>query len=77
MKKFNIKFYQHRKIFFCISLGLFVIGLLCNLIFGVELDIDFRDGCLLLRLHFADRRDWQLCHGCNSNPPDDQVAVPV
>ena len=47
MKKFNIKFYQHRKIFFCISLGLFVIGLLCNLIFGVELDIDFRGGALV------------------------------
>lgn len=47
MKKFNIKFYQHRKIFFCISLGLFVVGLLCNLIFGAELDIDFRGGALV------------------------------
>ena len=47
MKKFNIKFYQHRKIFFGISLGLFVIGLLCNLLFGAELDISFRGGALV------------------------------
>lgn len=47
MKKFNIKFYQHRKIYFGISLGLFVIGLLFNLIFGAELDIDFRGGALI------------------------------
>ena len=47
MKKFKIKFYQHRKIYFGISLGLFVIGLLFNLIFGVELDINFRGGALI------------------------------
>lgn len=47
MKKFSIKFYQHRKIYFGISLGLFIIGLLFNLIFGAELDIDFRGGALV------------------------------
>lgn len=47
MKKFNIKFYQHRKIFFGISLGLFAIGLIFNLIFGTELDINFRGGALI------------------------------
>ena len=47
MKKFNIKFYQHRKIYFAISLGLFAIGLIFNLIFGTELDIDFRGGALV------------------------------
>lgn len=47
MKKFNIKFYQHRKIYFAISLGLFAIGLIFNLIFGTELDINFRGGALV------------------------------
>ncbi len=47
MKKFNIKFYQHRKIFFGISLGLFAIGLIFNLLFGTELDINFRGGALV------------------------------
>ncbi len=47
MKKFNIKFYQHRKIYFAISLGLFANGLIFNLIFGVELDINFRGGALV------------------------------
>lgn len=47
MKKFKIKFYQHRKIYFGISLGLLIIGLLFNLVFGVELDINFRGGALI------------------------------
>lgn len=47
MKKFNIKFYQHRKIYFAISLGLFAIGLIFNLVFGTELDINFRGGALV------------------------------
>lgn len=47
MKKFKIKFYQHRKIYFAISLGLFAIGLIFNLIFGTELDINFRGGALV------------------------------
>lgn len=47
MKKFNIKFYQHRKVYLTISLAIFAVGLLFNLIFGVELDIDFRGGALV------------------------------
>ena len=47
MKKFNIKFYQHRKIYILISLAIFAVGLLFNLIGGVELDINFRGGALV------------------------------
>ena len=35
MKKFNIKFYQHRKIYILISLAIFAVGLLFKLIAGV------------------------------------------
>lgn len=47
MKKFSIKFYQHRKIYIGISLAIFAVGMICNLIFGTELDIDFRGGALV------------------------------
>ncbi|HIY28992.1 MAG TPA: protein translocase subunit SecF, partial [Firmicutes bacterium] len=47
MKKFSIKFYQHRKIYIGISLAIFAVGIICNLIFGTELDIDFRGGALV------------------------------
>lgn len=47
MKKFSIKFYQHRKIYIGISLAIFAVGIICNFIFGTELDIDFRGGALV------------------------------
>lgn len=47
MKKFSIKFYQHRKIYIGISLAIFAVGIIFNLIFGTELDIDFRGGALV------------------------------
>ncbi len=46
MKK-DLNFIGKRKIFFCISLGIIAIGLLCNLIFGVNLDIQFKGGTIV------------------------------
>ncbi len=47
MKINNFDFIAKRKLFLWISIGLLVIGLACNLIMGVELDIDFKGGTLL------------------------------
>ena len=47
MKKFNIDFYKNRKIFFIISIALVAIGLICNVIFGVHLDIQFAGGAMI------------------------------
>ena len=47
MKTFNIKFYQNRKIFIGISVGLILIGLICNFIFGTQLDIQFKGGAVI------------------------------
>ena len=47
MKQFHIRFYENRKIFFAISLGIIAIGLIVNLIFGVQLDIQFSGGAML------------------------------
>lgn len=47
MKKFNIKFYENRKIYFGITIALFVIGIIFNIIFGTTLDIQFKGGAML------------------------------
>lgn len=47
MKTFNIDFYKNKKIFFIISIAVIVIGLLCNVIFGAQLDIQFAGGAMI------------------------------
>lgn len=47
MKTFQMRFYENRKIFFTISLGIMAIGLIFNIIFGVQLDIQFRGGAMI------------------------------
>ncbi len=42
-----IKFYEKRKIYFAISLSIFVIGIIALFINGVQLDIQFKGGALL------------------------------
>jgi len=47
MKKFNIHFYENRKIYFGISIAIMVIGLIFNIIFGTNLDIQFTGGAVI------------------------------
>ncbi|MBW7573669.1 protein translocase subunit SecF [Caproiciproducens faecalis] len=47
MRIFNIKFFENRKIFFGISLGIMAIGLIFNIIFGTQLDIQFTGGAVI------------------------------
>lgn len=47
MKTFKIGFYENRKIYFSISIGIMVIGLIFNLIFGTQLDIQFKGGAMI------------------------------
>ena len=42
-----IDFTGKKKIFFCVSLGIIVIGIICNFIFGTTLDIQFSGGATL------------------------------
>lgn len=46
-KTFNIDFYGKRKIFFIISLAVIAVGLICNIIFGTKLDIQFAGGAVI------------------------------
>ena len=43
----NFDFVAKRRLFLIISIALLAVGLICNLIMGVELDIDFKGGTLL------------------------------
>ena len=47
MKTFNIDFYKNKKIFFIISIAVIVIGLICNVVFGAQLDIQFAGGAMI------------------------------
>ncbi len=42
----NFNFIANRKWFLWVSIGLLLIGLICNIVMGVELDIDFKGGTL-------------------------------
>lgn len=47
MKTFHIGFYENRKIYFGISIGIILIGLIFNVIFGTQLDIQFKGGAMI------------------------------
>ena len=47
MKNLNIDFIGKRKLFVIISCCIMGVGLLCNIIFGVELDIQFKGGAIV------------------------------
>ena len=47
MRTFKIGFYENRKIYFCLSLGIILIGLIFNVIFGTQLDIQFKGGAMI------------------------------
>ncbi len=47
MKTFNIHFYENRKIFFGISIAIMAIGLIFNIAFGTQMDIQFTGGAVI------------------------------
>ena len=47
MKRFHIGFYENRKIFFAISIGITLIGLILNFVFGTKLAAMFTGGAVV------------------------------
>lgn len=45
--KFHIGFSENKKIYIAFSLSLFAIGIICNVIFGTQLDIQFKGGSVI------------------------------
>ncbi|MFV0498064.1 MAG: protein translocase subunit SecF [Candidatus Fimivivens sp.] len=54
MKKWNIDFFKHRKIYFALSIVMIVLMLVGSLIFGVDLDIQFKGGALITYSYTGD-----------------------
>ncbi|HWP52295.1 MAG TPA: protein translocase subunit SecF [Clostridia bacterium] len=54
MKKWNIDFFGHRKIYFGLSLVLILIMLVGTVFFGVDLDIQFKGGALITYSYTGD-----------------------
>ena len=50
MKKFNIDFYKNKKIYFALSIAVLVIGLICTIVIGPKLDLQFAGGAMI---HYA------------------------
>ena len=47
MKKFNIDFYKNKKIYFALSIAVLVIGLICTILIGPKLDLQFAGGAMI------------------------------
>ena len=54
MKNWNLNFFAHRKYYFTISIMLIVVMFACALVFGVNLDIQFKGGALLTYSYTGD-----------------------
>lgn len=54
MKNWNINFFAHCKYYFTISIMLIVVMFACALVFGVNLDIQFKGGALLTYSYTGD-----------------------
>ena len=54
MKNWNINFFAYRKYYFTSSIMLIVVMLACALVFGVNLDIQFKGGALLTYSYTGD-----------------------
>ena len=46
-KMYRFDFYKNRKIYFAISIALIVIGILCSVVMGPKLDIQFAGGAMV------------------------------
>lgn len=47
MKKFNIDFYKNKKIYFALSIAVLVVGLICTIVIGPKLDLQFAGGAMI------------------------------
>lgn len=47
MKKFNIDFYKNKKIYFALSIAVLMIGLICTIVIGPKLDLQFAGGAMI------------------------------
>ena len=76
MKK-TLNFIGHSKIFFGISLSIILIGIVCNIIFGATLDIQFKGGSIITYGFAGEIDDSQLKDVIQNATPDNQVTFTI
>lgn len=76
MKKFNIDFIKNKKYYFGISLGVILIGIIFNFIFGTELDIQFTGGAIAKYSYINEVEETQLKEVIQ-NATDEIVAIQI
>ncbi len=77
MKDKMLDFYGKRKIFFGISIGIIVIGIIFNIIFGVSLDIQFSGGSMISYSYNGSVDEDQMKSLIQEKTPDDKVTFTV
>lgn len=76
MKK-DLNFIGKSKIFFGISLAIILIGIVCNIIFGVTLDIQFKGGTIVTYTFVGDIDEGKLKDTIQSATPDHTVSFTI
>ena len=76
MKK-TLNFIGKSKIFFGISLAIIVIGLVCNIIFGATLDIQFKGGTIVNYGYVGEIDQEALKSAIQEATPDHQVSFTI
>ena len=74
-KKFD--FYGKRKVFFGISIAIIVIGIICNIIFGVTLDIQFSGGSMISYTYNGTLDENELKDLVQEKTPGNQVTFSI
>ncbi len=77
MNEKKIDFFGKRKVFFGISIGLIIIGIVFNVIFGINLDIQFSGGSMISYTYNGDVNESELKDLVQEITPNNQVSFSI
>jgi len=77
MNEKKIDFFGKRKVFFGISVGLIIIGIVCNFIFGINLDIQFSGGSMISYTYNGNVDENELKTLVQDITPNNQVSFTI
>ena len=72
-----IDFLSKKKIFFGISLAIFAIGIICNIIFGTQLDIQFTGGTIVKYSYTGQVNEEKLKEVAQNATPDNEITFSI
>lgn len=77
MSEKKLNFFSKRKVFFGISIAIMLIGIVCNIIFGVTLDIQFSGGSMISYTYNGTVDEDAMKDLVQSTTPDHQVSFSI